>query len=1413
MNFNMIKNKIIILILLFTNLNAQNGFFVKFKDKVDNNVIESINKSVINKIATESGNLSNKNLSENIKPLNKYYYHKGEPVGRIFFVDFDDVQLNRFAKDSYLNFNDVEYTEDNKIYKLDYIPNDTYIKRQWALTNTRAFEAWEITKGSKDILIAIIDTGIDYLHQDLKSNIFINTAEDLNNNGILDPEDLNGIDDDNNGFTDDVIGFDFTDRVGFPFSSSTGDYTDWDHDPMDEYGHGTWVAGVIGAVSNNNEGITGFVPNTRILNVRAFDPTGNGEEDDAAAAILYAVQMGAKVINMSFGDSNFSFVLRDVIRFAYDNGVVLVGSAGNSSSTLPHYPSSYPEVISCGATDNNDYLASFSNTGSTIDLVAPGVNLFTTDRNNEYRDFSGTSSSAPVVSSAAALLLSIDNFTPEEVKQILKSTAVDLGQSGWDEKFGSGRIDILSALSIKAPSIIKINSPKQDFETKTDFYINASILSGSFESYDLQYGYGYNPTEWINLIEGGKNQFINRDIYKFSIKDLPDSVYCLRLKVLFKNGLTTEERVNFYIIKKARNDEVLTVAPAYYGNVSTILASMYTESNAATFMHYRKQGEAEFKVIALDGFSTNNMFYKQLHYGFIPLEIASPNTTYEIYFQVKRLTGDGYYIYNEGSYFTVKTDEQIINKPLTEQIYSLPYGRISEKAYKINGIGDRTVFLNSFENSSTLRLYNLNINGSFSKIDSIKNRQVPKSVGDYNNNGKIDILSYFYPKAIIDEQIESNSTKFNIKFVDSSAVFRPILIDDINNDLKYELLALTNDTTISVYRINSDLNIELMNKVYNFSPNLYGNYYKNSFGSPSAVITNGVSGTNQKELWLIDSEGDILCYFIESDGNLRNGITISTGLNGLKNLLSTGDFDGDGQNDIGVLLDSEDIPFKLLLVFNIKNSELNIITERFFIDPSLQFSSLGIKPKANIKFAKLFNQNNHQLLVNTYPYSFVFDCTYGITKGILFSENNDIKANEFYFSTFTSDLNSNGVNEFVLPINGRLKFFEFNQLPQTPAPIIKKYYNIGPSKAYLSWISTGSKTYIYRGLSEENIVLYDSTFSDSYLDSNLANNTNYYYKLQSYSSDNMFNYYSDLTTPVKVYTHDKVIFKDKKVIKGNSLLIEFSGKINTAILNLHSFLLFNWIQPSSISVSSEKSYLISFSPQLQPGNYTLNVKDVYDSFGSPIDSFEVSFSVESIVNEQSFYITDYRINSSKEIVINFNMDLDTLSFFKLDNYIINPFNSVEKVDIIASNSVVLKFKYPITSTGITYTIKLKDMKSSPASGNLNILEGAGSYLVISTNAANLSDMYVFPNPFNINESDGTIYFANIPKKTDIIIFDIKGKKIAEISERDGNGGVNWDLRNYDGEKVSSGVYLYRAAVIDDNNNEIEVKMGKFAITR
>jgi len=312
------------IILSASNLFSQNTFFIKYKKIVTNQ--EIYEKIAQQKLIKSSTNLP---LSTNIKSvthLAKGLGNGDEILSRIIKVSFE----KSVTETSIYRLKDldptIEYIQKSTTYKMNFVPNDSLLSDQWALEKIQAFGAWDKTQGVDSILLAIIDTGIDYLHPDLKNKIFLNTGE-IGSDTSGNDKSSNGIDDDGNGFVDDFRGWDFTDRVGFPFDSTGGDYLDWDNDPMDENGHGTYMGGIAGAEVNNVTGIAGVAPNVKIIILRAFDPSGFGEEDDVAAAILYAVQMGAKVISMSFGDNAFSLVLMDVIRFAYAKGTVLVGSS------------------------------------------------------------------------------------------------------------------------------------------------------------------------------------------------------------------------------------------------------------------------------------------------------------------------------------------------------------------------------------------------------------------------------------------------------------------------------------------------------------------------------------------------------------------------------------------------------------------------------------------------------------------------------------------------------------------------------------------------------------------------------------------------------------------------------------------------------------------------------------------------------------------------------------------------------------------------------------------------------------------------------------------------------------------------------------------------------------------------------
>ncbi|MBP0018453.1 MAG: S8 family serine peptidase [Cyanobacteria bacterium SBLK] len=335
--------------------------------------------------------------------------------------------------------------------------NDPSFNRLWGLNNTGqtggrfdadidAPEAWQHQKGSKSVVVAVIDTGGDYRHQDLAANTWRNTREIAGN----------GIDDDRNGFVDDVYGYDFRNNDG---------------DPMDDHGHGTHVAGTIGAVGNNNIGVVGVNHNVSLMHLKFLGANGSGSTLDAVRAVKYATQMGADVINASFGGGGYSKALADAILQAHNAGTVFVAAAGNNRSnndTRPYYPTNYtaPNVISVAATDHNDRLASFSNYGrTTVDLGAPGVNILSTTPGNRYGYKSGTSMAAPHVAGAAALLLAENpNLTPTQIKDILMKTTDSVSDLQGKTVTG-GRLNLNRALQSlgSGPSKSTINVSASDW--------------------------------------------------------------------------------------------------------------------------------------------------------------------------------------------------------------------------------------------------------------------------------------------------------------------------------------------------------------------------------------------------------------------------------------------------------------------------------------------------------------------------------------------------------------------------------------------------------------------------------------------------------------------------------------------------------------------------------------------------------------------------------------------------------------------------------------------------------------------------------------------------------------------------------------------------------------------------------------
>jgi len=345
-----------------------------------------------------------------------------------------------------------------------FTPGDEYLEEQWYLETIGAYDAWDAHTGDGSVVVAVLDTGIDLNHPDLEANIWVNAGEVA----------LDGIDNDNNGYVDDVNGYDFIDDDGTPIPNQD--------EAFDEgaVSHGTVIAGIIGAVGNNDEGIAGIVWDVKLMSVRILDNQGIGDSNLARLGVEYARQNGADVINLSFTGFDFDDALRRSIEEAYEAGIVVVAAMGNADDgginidDSPIYPACFGEranedwILGVAATDQEDVKAEFSNYGAQCtDISAPGQDIFSAVYQDDdwlemsdglYQDsWSGTSMASPMVAGAAALLKSAyHSLTPGDIKSILRLSVDPVTATGdATGKMGAGRLNVATALAL-APSFADI---------------------------------------------------------------------------------------------------------------------------------------------------------------------------------------------------------------------------------------------------------------------------------------------------------------------------------------------------------------------------------------------------------------------------------------------------------------------------------------------------------------------------------------------------------------------------------------------------------------------------------------------------------------------------------------------------------------------------------------------------------------------------------------------------------------------------------------------------------------------------------------------------------------------------------------------------------------------------------------------
>ncbi|MEE2752888.1 MAG: S8 family serine peptidase [Candidatus Latescibacterota bacterium] len=921
---------------------------------------------------------------------------------------------------------DVLYAQPNHVFQTFQATNDPRLDDQFYLDLIQWGKLYTaLPEKQKDVIVAVIDSGIDYRHEDLAAAIWVNDVE-LNGRS--------GIDDDQNGYIDDIRGWDFTDAPTLP---GQGDFLAPDNDPLDESSHGTQVAGVIAAISNNGVGITG-IADCRLMVVRAglsFDQGGTFlQEDDLAAGIIYAVDNGADILNLSWGNFDRAFVIEDAIRYAVERGVIAIAAAGNSGAPPVAYPAALDNVISVAAVETTGLLASFSSYGPLVDLVAPGVNIFSTQLNDTYGPRSGSSFAAPQVAGLAALLLSRQpDLSVDQIRGALVSSTTDLGTPGWDTAFGAGQADasqLAEFLSGTEPSTARITSPQSDDEVTQSVQVLGTASGKDATTYRLSWSQDTDPPSWVSISNGTPSSSIS------SLWTIPTSVLdepiILRLEIDVIGKLLPVE----YRVRLRANASTPKIVSVFYG---PILVADKVEWSVRWVTQNQTTGS--LILISENGFTHDTLSTaKQNRYHEIVIPDLNTQQTYE--FQIVAEAPSGL------RQITAPESLTLIPARIPSigfgEMATLPDGFLANRVTDFDGNGQREITLMPYiegEAFSQTQFFELQSDNTFESVYTTTDRFLPWTSGDVNHDGKPDLLG----TSVARIQILSGKPFPSSVIFDETGIWGGDLTDATGDGANEIIARSLTDHTIRVYRF-ADGSFDESALLVDFSPGV------GEIGP--RFVTADLDGDFKHELLAGDGDGDIWIY--ESDnGMLSPGFLLEGPDNTDARVIGGGqDLDGDSNLEFVVARATPD-------EFDALNGwwDLEIYqttgNNQFAIEWSQRISGVTT-PGNGISTGDLDGDGRPEIAVALMPDLYVIRADGPDTYRPIY--HTDISLT---YRPVISDLDRDGSPELIFNANGSIRVMERNQ-PEDIAqrPEILQAVSLGPNLVFITWMaSPGAVTY------------------------------------------------------------------------------------------------------------------------------------------------------------------------------------------------------------------------------------------------------------------------------------------------------------------------------------------------------------------
>ncbi len=1436
---------LILLIISYFPIAAQfnyESYIVKFKDS---NISIFINENKINSsgftpLFKELRLSNNSKLSNKIQSPEQKAYAEELKKYHIFNVNSSS---GRQLLEKLLASPEIESIEPNRIYRIELptgdfaqSPDDPKYGEQWALRQVQAEKAWKISTG-KDVIVGVIDTGIDFDHPEFKSfsedstwthsQLWINPTEDINANGRFDPwpagvvkdgvpGDMNGIDDDKNGAIDDVIGYDFVDQAVM----NLGDASDPDGIPTDETNHGTLVSGIIAAKANNNIGIAGLAYNAKIMTLRAFDATGNGESDDIAAAIVYAAMNGAKVLNFSFGEPYSSPVLKDAIKFAYSLGCFMASSAGNENKFGRHYPSGYKEVMTVGGSSDNRRKYGDGNYGSMLDISAPGRGVLTTAYHQDYKKANGTSLSAPHVTATAALLLEKNpGLTPAELSGIIRTSAAEAGEFGWDEQFGAGLLNSASALAMQGSSAFKIISPDNEAvinRSKADsLTLFGTITSPLFENYEVYIGEGLLPSNMYKRGSTKTQTQVNDTLATIGLRNLRDTIYTISIRVNQKNTKTMEQRIYINITSDESPLEILTFKKLdiWDDGKKAVLVAAKTSHDASFYVKYRPAGSNDdFKSISeID----NSSRYHSIMLGEgVPADVLMEASAVAF-----RGTADSV-VYN---FQFIKKNEELPTDKFSRKPYGLPLSYIFNGTSDIRGNGKNAFVVNDISSLSIGTSYVY----EYEKVNEIEKMVVKDSslagwitvgFGDSNGDGIPEILGTGGGATSLSQRDADGSSPYSNVLYESQPgeKFWSRIFYDLDNDGSDEIIAY-NDTAYFAYK-----NIGGKYLLLGVVPLEPG---QNRMQVSKASAVADFDGDGYVELCYTNGRGSIFVYeFRDGKFNLEFQDLDEVGI--INQYMCAPDIDGDGSKEIlhmfygsnmmfGESTRTHNIWSYRILQSTAANSYDIVWTGHISGVRAGFIPSLKISYKNGVACGDIDSRPGDEIVLSTFPNLHVFSWD---------DSSKEMEPLWRYGSAYSNsalihDFDGNGINEIGFSTFSSMAFYEYDaniSKPSVPAGF--DGWATGNSAAYLKWDPVaGTDSYELRKLNDDNsLIFYAATNETEIIIDTLSGNTLYRFVIRSFSLDSS-EQFSDFSRKIaEVYTHDQVQPVGTEVNNSKSINVLFSGKLPHDNIEPSNFQLYDsdnnlFSVPQSALVINDSAAVLIFNDEIPNGAYRLDVSSFRDYYNSPTLEAALDIDLNLITPPGELYLKKLEfIANTKLILLSYSEAVDT-TVLNISNYELQPLGSIIFVEFNTLDSsqvrLVLDNAARYGARGKDYTLTVRNVR---AASGVDITKGAGNTLGFVLPAKSLEQPYIYPNPIKLSESL-PIFFANLTTRATITIYKPDGELITIIEETDGNGGVEWNGKDRSGNIIPEGVYLYTVTGSDKDGIEFESELQKFMV--